>query len=62
MCFDQMFGSELNKLYNLDDIDFGAAEEIKRPLSKPALYSEFDKMQRERITKTFMLHNRGPRH
>lgn len=27
--FDEMFGSEISKLYGLDDIDFGAEEEVK---------------------------------
>jgi len=45
-----MFGSEISKLYGLDDIDFGA-EEGKEQQLKQMKYvsSEFDMIQRERV-------------
>lgn len=57
-----MFGSEINKLYELDDIDFGAEEVKEQPTLVKYVSSEFDMIQRERVAQTFMLHNRGPRH
>jgi hypothetical protein len=61
--FDEMFGSEISKLYGLDDIDFGAEEEAKeQPTLLKYVSSEFDMIQRERVAQTFMLHNRGPRY
>ena len=42
--FDEMFGSEINKLYNLDDIDFGAEEGVTQ-YKKRIIMSEFDRIQ-----------------
>lgn len=41
--FDQIFGSEFTKLYQLDDIDFGAADETSKT-NKRVVVSEFDKL------------------
>ncbi len=60
--FDEMFGSELTKLYSLDDIHFGAEDQPSIKTNQKSVESEFDKIQRERLAQTFMLHNRGPRH
>ena len=56
-----MFGAEFSKLNEFDDIDFGA-EESKGPSSPTkTVVSDFDKVQRHRIAKTFIMHNLGPR-
>jgi len=39
--FDQMFGSDLTKLYGLDDIDFGAGKD--KPIDS-IKFSEFDRI------------------
>ena len=40
--FDEMFGSEITKLYGLDDIDFGAEEAKEQPSLMKYVSSEFD--------------------
>ena len=40
--FDEMFGSEITKLYGLDDIDFGAEESKEQPRLMKYVSSEFD--------------------
>ena len=47
--FDEMFGSEISKLYGLDDIDFGAEEAKEQPTLLKYVSSEFDMIQRERV-------------
>lgn len=47
---DEMFGSEISKLYGLDDIDFGAEEgKEQQPKLMKYVSSEFDMIQRERV-------------
>jgi hypothetical protein len=56
--FGQIFGFEFSKLYELDDINFGAEQTV----TTKTVESEFDKLHRLRIAKTFIMHNLGPRY
>jgi hypothetical protein len=50
-----------SQLADFDDIDLGAADLFDSNNQIKSKASEFDNMLNQRVNKTFMYHNRGPR-
>lgn len=58
----EMFGQSMTSLLEIDDIDFGATDHEAIKEKGKIILSDFDKQQNHKISHTFMMHNKGPRH